>query len=97
MEKQKEFDRTSDACLDCIHMLAVIDGANWMITDVAHKYADFLTEDDKKKLDETAAMTKLNYFYNNSMKNSGVDTSFFNPDSGDFIDISKRMQNIASM
>ena len=52
MEKQKEFDRTSDACLDCIHMLAVIDGANWMITDVAHKYADFLTEDDKKKLDE---------------------------------------------
>ena len=52
---------------------------------------------DKKKLDETAAMTKLNYFYNNSMKNSGVDTSFFNPDSGDFIDISKRMQNIASM
>ena len=52
MEKQKEFDRTSDACLDCIHMLAVIDGANWMITDVAHKYADYLTEDDKKKLDE---------------------------------------------
>jgi hypothetical protein len=67
-------------------------------TDVkAAEKATKPNQNDKKKLDETAAMTKLNYFYNNSMKNSGVDTSFFNPDSGDFIDISKRMQNIASM
>ena len=66
MEKQKEFDRTSDACLDCIHMLAVIDGANWMITDVAHKYADFLTEDDKKKLDEVFSQyIRLKYTDNN--------------------------------
>ena len=45
----------------------------------------------------TEARSQLNYFYNNSMKNSGVDMSFFNPDSGDPIDITKRMQSIASM
>ena len=61
------------------------------------KAAEKTAKANNKKMNETAAMTKLNYFYNNSMKNSGVDTSFFNPDSGDFIDISKRMQNIGSM
>lgn len=64
-------------------------------TDI--KAAEKSAKESAKKANETAAMTKLNYFYNNSMKNSGVDTSFFNPDSGDFIDITKRMQNIASM
>ena len=61
------------------------------------KTAEKTAKANNKKINETSAMTKLNYFYNNSMKNSGVDTSFFNPDSGDFIDISKRMQKIASM
>lgn len=61
------------------------------------KAAEKTAKTNNKKINETSAMTKLNYFYNNSMRNSGVDTSFFNPDSGDFIDISKRMQKIASM
>ena len=61
------------------------------------KAAEKTAKANNKKINETSAMTKLNYFYNNSMRNSGVDTSFFNPDSGDFIDISKRMQKIASM
>ena len=52
MEKQKELLRISDACHECIDMLAAIDGMEWLLTSLAYKYSDFLTEDDQKKLDE---------------------------------------------
>ena len=52
MEKQKDFERTSDACHECIQMLAAIDGADWLLTALAYKYSDFLTEADQKALNE---------------------------------------------